>query len=57
MNFLNLPNWDIIDSQENDERYVVLAQPLTGYTACPACGSVALVKNGRDVQHLRDLPA
>ncbi len=57
MNFLNLPNWDIIHSQEDDERYVVLAQPLTGYTACPACGSVALVKNGRDVQHLRDLPA
>jgi len=36
---------------------VVLAQPLTGYTACPACGSTAFVKNGRDVQHLHDLPA
>jgi hypothetical protein len=35
VNFLNLPNWDIIHSQEDDERYVVLAQPLTGYTACP----------------------
>ena len=57
MNFLNLPNWDIINSQEDDERYVVLARPLTGYTACPACGSIALVKNGRDVQQIHDLPA
>ncbi len=57
MNFLNLPKWDIINSQEDDERYVVLVQPLTGYTACPACGSTALVRNGRDTQHLHDLPA
>ena len=35
----------------------MLAQPLTGYTACPACGSTAFVKNGRDVQHLHDLLA
>ena len=36
---------------------MVLARPLTGYTACPACGSTALVRNGRDIQHLHDLPA
>ena len=36
---------------------MVLARPLTGYTVCPACGSTALVKNGRDIQHLHDLPA
>jgi len=57
MNFLNLPNWDIINSREDDERYVMMAWPQTGYAACPTCGSTAIVKNGRDVQHIHDLPA
>jgi predicted nucleic-acid-binding Zn-ribbon protein len=57
VNFLNLPTGILSTERRDDERYVVLAQPLTGYTACPACGSTAFVKNGRDVQHLHDLPA
>jgi hypothetical protein len=57
VNFLNLPNWVSSTERRDDERYMVLARPLTGYTVCPACGSTALVKNGRDIQHLHDLPA
>src|SRR5258708_27196437 len=57
VNFLNLPNWEIINSQEDDERYVVIARPLTGYTACPACGGTAFVKNARGVSPLYHLPA
>src|SRR5258708_25393151 len=57
VNFLNLPNWEIINSQEDDERYVVIARPLTGYTACPACGGTAFVKNRKDVPTLYHLPA
>lgn len=57
MNFLNLPSWDVQDLQEDEDRYVVLAQPRTSYSACPVCGGTALVKNGRDVQQIHDLPA
>ena len=42
---------------EDEDRYIVLAQPLTACSACPTCGSTALVKNGRDDSCVHDLPA
>src|SRR5713101_1561422 len=57
VNFLNLPNWDVQPFQEDEDRYVVLARPLTACSACPTCGSVALVKNGTDESQVHDLPA
>jgi transposase len=57
VNFLNLPKWEVTPLQEDDDRYVMLARPLTPCTTCPTCGSVALVKNGTEASQVRDLPA
>lgn len=57
VNFLNLPCWEIIQVEESEERYVVLARPRYTLTACPTCGSSSIIGHGTDAQVVRDLPA
>jgi transposase len=57
VSFLNLPCWDIIQVEEDEERYIVLARPHDTLTTCPSCGSFSLIGHGTDAQMVRDLPA
>ena len=57
VNFLNLPEWLILDVIEEDDRYIVTARPASDCLVCPSCGQAALVKHGTDAQVIRDLPA
>jgi transposase len=57
VNFLNLPCWEIIQVEESEEHYIVLARPRYTLTACPTCGSSSIIGHGTDAQMVRDLPA
>jgi len=53
---LNLPGWQIIACEEDEDRYVIQASPCCPRSSCPACGSIRAFKHGSDAQTLHDLP-
>jgi transposase len=57
VNFLNLPSWVILSSQETEDDYDITARPATTLTTCPYCGSTELLRHGTDAQIIRDVPS
>jgi transposase len=57
VNFLNLSNWRVDHVREEEDRFVVGAQPASLARLCPSCGCTSLIKQGSDAQQVRDLPA
>jgi transposase len=58
MNFLNLPNWNVIAVHENKEQtqYLVEAEYAEQVTLCPHCFSRSLVRNGHKKSVFMDVP-
>jgi transposase len=56
VDLLNLPCWQMIDCEERENVYLITAAPYVPRSACPACGSLTVVKHATDEQTIRDLP-
>ncbi len=46
----------MIDCEEREKVYLIFARPCLPRSACPVCGSLAVVKHATDEQTIRDLP-
>lgn len=57
VNFLNLPSWVILSSNETEDDYEITARPAASLTTCPYCESAELLKHGTDAQIIRDVPS
>jgi transposase len=55
VDLLNLPHWQMIDCEERERVYLITAAPCLPRSACPACGSLIVVKHAADEQTIRDL--
>jgi transposase len=58
MNILNLPHWDIIKTEENDDNYRVTARYTAWPDTCPRCGvkNANISRFGTKKQTFLDLP-
>ena len=46
----------MVECEERERAYIIHASPCVSRSACPTCGSLAVVKHGTDAQTIRDLP-
>lgn len=56
MNILNLPNWHIIEVKENENDYLVTAEPAEKITNCRFCSSLEFQRFGKRTPIIMHLP-
>jgi transposase len=53
---LNLPGWSVIDAEEHEDRYLILASPTQPRRSCPHCEQGLLIGHGKEQRCFHDLP-
>lgn len=56
-NILNLPDYKIVQVEENDHDYHITAEISNAPSICASCSSDRLIGHGRNEQVIRDMPA
>lgn len=55
MNILNLPEFEVLDTIQDDHDMTVIVRPVKEPVACPECGGVEYYKHGKSKRFVRDL--
>lgn len=55
MNILNLPEFEVIDTIQDEHDMTVIVKPVKEPLACPECGGVEYYKHGKSKRFVRDL--
>jgi len=55
MNLLNLPEFKVIGTQENDNDILFTVKTKKPPYCCPECGSISIYKHGKTERFVRDL--
>ena len=54
MNILNLPEFEVLDTIQDDHDMTVIVKPVKEPVACPECGGVEYYKHGKSKRFVRD---
>ncbi len=57
MNALNLPEFKVIGTQENNHDILFTVEAKNPPNCCPECGSIFIYKHGKTERFVRDLNA
>ena len=55
MNILNLPEFEVLDTIQDDHDMTVIVKPVKEPEACPECGGVEYYKHGKSKRFVRDV--